>query len=75
VTVLPRTRKEDGLLRDWAANQKPGYVEAHRRPGKRKGDPDSVWSVAPAPLPSSEGYRIAWVHSSQKQRIDETARS
>jgi transposase len=75
VTVLPRTRKEDGLLRDWAANQKPGYVEAHRRPGKRKGDPDSVWSVAPAPFPSSEGYRIAWVHSSQKQRIDETARS
>ena len=75
VTVLPRTRKEDGQLRDWAASEQPAWTEAVRRPGKRKGDPDSVWQVAPAPLPSSEGYRIAWVHSSQKQRIDETARS
>ena len=75
VTVLPRSRKEDGLLRAWAASEQPAWTEAHRRAGKRKGDPDSVWQVAPAPLPSSEGYRIAWVHSSQKQRIDETARS
>ncbi|MCA1678081.1 MAG: IS1634 family transposase [Actinobacteria bacterium] len=75
VTVLPRTRKEDGLLRAWAASEQPAWTEAHRRAGKRKGDPDSVWQVAPAPFPSSEGYRIAWVHSTQKQRIDETART
>jgi len=75
VTVLPRTRKEDGLLRDWAASEEPDFAEAARRPGKRKGDPDSVWRVAPAPFPSSEGYRITWTHSSQKQRLDEAARS
>ncbi len=75
VTVLPRTRKEDGLLRDWAASEEPDFTEAARRPGKRKGDPDSVWRVAPAPFPSSEGYRITWTHSSQKQRLDEAARS
>jgi transposase len=75
VTVLPRTRKEDGLLRDWMAHEAPEWIEAARRPGKRKGDPDDVWRVAPAPFPSSEGYRITWAHSSQKQRIDETARS
>jgi hypothetical protein len=70
VTVLPRTRREDGLLREWAANEEPDFVEAHRRPGKRKSDPDSVWRVAPAPLPSSEGHRITWAHSSQKQHLD-----
>lgn len=75
VTVLPRTRREDGLLRDWAAREQPDFTEAARRPGKRKADPDSVWQVAPAPFPSSEGYRMTWAHSSQKQRLDETARS
>ena len=75
VTVLPRTRREDGLLRDWMTEQAPAFTEAARRPGKRQGDPDSVWKVAPAPFPSAEGHRIVWVHSSVKQRCDETARS
>jgi len=75
VTVLPRSRKEDGLLREWAATHTPGFIEACRRPGKRIGDPDDIWQVAPAPFPSSEGYRITWVHSTHKQRLDETARS
>ncbi|MCA1679031.1 MAG: IS1634 family transposase, partial [Actinobacteria bacterium] len=75
VTVLPRTRREDSQLRDWAADEQPDFVEAARRPGKRKGDPDDVWRVAAAPFPSSEGYRITWAHSTHKQRLDETARS
>ncbi len=75
VTVLPRTRREDGQLRDWMAKDTPGLVEAVRRPGKRKGDPDNVWSVCPAPFPSAEGHRIVWAHSTAKQRLDETARS
>ena len=52
----------------------PDRSRGRRRPGKRKGDPDQVWRVAPAPFPSSEGYRITWVHSSAKQHRDETAR-
>ncbi|MCA1698275.1 MAG: IS1634 family transposase [Actinobacteria bacterium] len=75
VTVLPRSRREDGLLREWAAAQAPELTEAVRRPGKRKRDPDDVWSTCPAPFPSSEGYRISWVHSTQKQRLDEAARA
>jgi transposase len=74
VTVLPRTRREDGQLRDWMSTNTPEFTEAVRRPGKRLGDPEQVWQVAPAPFPSSEGHRIVWVHSSAKQHRDETAR-
>jgi transposase len=74
VTVLPRTRREDGQLRDWMSTSTPEFTEAVRRPGKRLGDPEQVWQVAPAPFPSSEGHRIVWVHSSAKQHRDEAAR-
>lgn len=74
VTVLPRTRREDGQLRDWMITATPDWSEAARRPGKRHGDPDQIYRVAPAPFPSSEGHRIVWVHSSTKQQRDETAR-
>jgi transposase len=74
VTVLPRTRREDGQLRDWMSTSTPEFTEAVRRPGKRLGDPEQVWQVASAPFPSSEGHRIVWVHSSAKQHRDEAAR-
>jgi hypothetical protein len=74
VTVLPRTRREDGQLRDWMITATPAFTEAARRPGKRDGDPDHVYRVAPAPFASSEGHRIVWVHSSAKAQRDETAR-
>jgi hypothetical protein len=50
VTVLPRTRREDGQLRDWMSASTPEFTDAHRRPGKRQGDPDHVWQVAAAPF-------------------------
>jgi transposase len=50
------------------------FTEACRRPGKRSGDPDSVYETAPAPIPSSEGHRIIWVRSSQKHANDAEAR-
>jgi transposase len=75
ITVLPRSRSEDGRLREWISTQAPDWVEACRRPGKRNGDPDLVWRVCPAPFPTTEGYRITWVHSSAKQHHDESARA
>jgi transposase len=74
VTVLPRSRSEDGRLREWMTHAIPDWTEAERRTGKRKGDPDLVWRVSPAPFPTVEGYRITWVHSSAKHHHDETAR-
>ena len=74
VTVMPRTRGEDKWFRHWAQTHTPGWAEASRQPGPRVGDPDRVYSTFTAPLPSAEGYRIIWVHSTAKAAIDATAR-
>lgn len=75
VTVLPRTRAEDGAFRKHLQNHPPVWTEAARRPGKRLGDPDEVYSTTPAPLPSAEGYRIVWVHSTAKASRDAHSRA
>ncbi len=74
VSVMPRSRKEDGWFRDFAQNHDPAWDEAARRPGALKGDSDAVWSTFPAPAPSAEGHRIVWVKSTDKQARDQTAR-
>lgn len=74
VTVLPRTRGEDKWFRDWAQTHHPAWVEAIRKPGPRAGEPDQVYSTFPAPLPSAEGYRVIWVHSTAKAARDAAAR-
>ncbi len=74
VTVLPRRRGEDRWFRDWIHTHRPDWTEALRRPGARTGEPAQVWSVAPAPLLSAEGYRVIWVHSTAKALRDAAAR-
>ena len=74
VTVLPRTRGEDKWFRDWIQTNQPQWTEAIRLPGERIGDLDRVYSTFPAPLPSAEGYRIIWVHSTAKAARDQHAR-
>ena len=74
VTVLPRTRGEDKWFRDWLQTNQPHWAEAIRLPGERIGDHDRVWSTFPCPLPSAEGYRVIWVHSSVKAARDQHTR-
>jgi transposase len=74
VTVLPRSRKEDRVLRDWMNTNQPAWTEADRKASKGKSNPEEVWRTAPAPIGSVEGYRIVWVHSTQKLRLDKQAR-
>src|ERR1035441_2150071 len=74
VTVLPRSRKEDTFFRTWITTHAPGWTEAIRLPGRRLDDPDRIYTVAPAPAPSKEGFRIIWVHSSGKHSNDADAR-
>jgi transposase len=74
VTVLPRTRGEDKWFRDWIQTNTPQWTEAIRLTGDRIGDLPRVWSTFPAPLPSAEGYRVIWVHSTVKTARDQHAR-
>ena len=75
VTVMPRSRAKDGAFRKHLQTHAPVWTEAFRRPGKRLGDPDEIYSTTPAPLPSAEGYRIVWVHSTAKASRDAQARA
>ena len=74
VTILPRSRSEDGAFREYLQTHTPIWTEAARRPGGRQADPDEVYSTTPAPLPSAEGYRIVWVHSTAKASRDAATR-
>lgn len=74
VTILPRSRSEDSAFREHLQTHTPTWTEAARRPGGRIGDPDEVYSTTPAPLPSAEGYRIVWVHSTAKASRDAATR-
>jgi hypothetical protein len=75
VTVLPRARSEDRWFRDWIQTHSPQWTEALRLPGARLGEPDRVFCTFTAPLPSAEGHRIIWVHSTDKAARDATTRS
>jgi len=75
VTVIPHGRREDTWFRDWAQNHAPAWGEAHRSPGARLEDPDRVWRTFQAPVPSADGYRVIWVHSSPKAARDAATRA
>jgi transposase len=74
VTVLPRTRGEDKWFRDWIQTHTPAWAEAVRLPGERIGDLPRIWSVCESPMPSAEGFRIVWVHSTLKAARDQHTR-
>ncbi len=75
VTIIPHGRKEVIWFRDWAQNHVPAWEEADRRSAERSGDPDRVWRTFEAPMPSVDGYRVIWVHSSAKAACDSAARA
>lgn len=74
LSVLPRSRRETQRLCEWMRAQRPDWSEAARVPATRAGEPDEVWTVAPAPISSAEGYRLVWVHSTLKHKLDQQAR-
>jgi transposase len=76
LTVMPRTRAEDGWFREHQQSHEMGWREVHREPNPRRRDgPDVVYHAVESPRRSSEGYRVLWYRSSQKQEQDRQARA
>lgn len=71
LTVMPRTRAEDGWFRDHVQGQAVAWQEVHREPNPRRRDgPDVVYQGIESPRRSVEGYRVLWYRSSQKAEQD-----
>ncbi|MFQ6047433.1 MAG: IS1634 family transposase [Gemmatimonadales bacterium] len=73
VTVLPRTRAEDGAfrhaLRQGARARWRRVLEIENTRRKTE-PPDVYWTTTDGPQQTVEGYRIVWLRSSQKAELD-----
>lgn len=75
ITILPRSRKEDRLFRDWLQTNTPDWAEVECKPHPRlvNGPPEVLMAVE-SPIPAADGFRIIWVLSSAKKERDFLAR-
>jgi transposase len=75
LTVMPRTRAEDGWFKDHLQENPLEWQEVHREANPRRRDgPDVVYHGVASPQRSSEGYRVLWYRSSQKEEHDRQSR-
>lgn len=74
LSVLPASRKEDGVFRDWVVTNTPDWTEIARRPTRDAELPEDVICTYQDHLPSADGHRIIWIHSTAKARRDATRR-
>jgi transposase len=75
LTVLPRTRAEDGWFRGYLSTHVPPWREVRREPNPRRAaGPDVVYDGVESPQRSAEGYRVLWYRSSQKRDEDAAQR-
>jgi transposase len=75
LTVMPRTRAEEGWFRDYLQEHPVAWGEVHREPNPRRRDgPDHVYHGVESPQRSAEGYRVLWYRSSQKEEQDRHSR-
>jgi transposase len=75
VTILPRSRGEDRLFRDWLQTNTPAWEEVLQKPHPRlvNGPPEVVKAIE-SPIPDADGFRLIWVLSSEKRERDFLAR-
>ena len=75
LTVLPRTWREDRWFRDWMQTHEVPWKALWKRPNTRgKGKPENVYRGYEPAQGSTDGFRIIWIHSSEKERQDRAER-
>ncbi|MHB1637510.1 MAG: IS1634 family transposase [Thermoplasmataceae archaeon] len=67
ITVLPATRKEHGMFREWLKHHPDPWIETVHGKGNERGQ---QWKLMESPVPASDNFRIIWVWSSQKAKHD-----
>jgi transposase len=74
ITIMPKSRNEDSLFRDWLQSNKPQWQEVDL-PARAGADGDEeVVKAMESPVPDGDGYRLIWVFSSWKRERDFQAR-
>jgi transposase len=71
ITLLPATRSETSWFHEYIQDHRIEWKDAFIRK-RSKGDIE--FRVFESPIPSSEGFRIVWVWSSQKEELDSKTR-
>ena len=74
LSVLSASRREDRIFRDWIVDNTPEWAFAQTVPSRAPDTDDDVLSTYQDHLPSADGHRIVWVHSTAKARRDATRR-
>lgn len=74
ITVLPRSRREDGWFREYIQTHKVAWEDVERHQDLNDiGQPDMMKMVE-SPISSSEGFRIVWTWDPQKEEKDKHSR-
>lgn len=75
ITVLPQSRKEDSLFRQWLLTHSPHWQEIARYPNPRlKDGPPDIIRAMESPIPDADGYRLIWFFSTHKRQRDAGSR-
>lgn len=76
VTVIPATWREHAQFHEWLRAHEAPWVELLRKPNARRQDaPPDIYCGYEHPVRTSQGFRVLWIWSSQKEAIDRSARA
>jgi transposase len=74
LSVLPRTRGEDGQFREQVRHGEVTWKVIHDKHDE-EGKLVDRYSVCPEGRQTADGYRLVWYHSTRKAELDQLARS